>query len=346
MDYSEKQPLSKIRAMKELVLSTSNLAIGYRQKGRGDRVLQQELNLELNQGEITCLLGTNGSGKSTLIRTLAGFQKAMSGDVRFGNRKISEYSPAHFAKKISVVLTEQVFVGNMNVFDMVAYGRAPYTGFLGRLEAKDIRAIENALSQSGIEKLHDRKFLELSDGERQKVMIAKSLAQETPVIFLDEPTAFLDFPSKVEILLLLRNASWQQNKAILLSTHDLNLAIRFADKIWLMGNGKSMQSGIPEDLIMSGQFAGFFDREKTRFNIRSGNFEFEAETIGNINISGNGVAFDWLKNALLRKGYQVNGKEKPMAKIEVLSNNYNFQTESTTRLLGSIAEVLNALKKT
>jgi len=329
--------------MKDVVLHTEKLSIGYHQKGRGQNVLHEGLNLKLNSGEITCLLGPNGSGKSTLIRTLAGFQKAIYGKVFIRENELSTISTDEAAKKISVVLTEQVFVGDMNVFDMVAYGRSPYTGFMGRLSKQDTLAIEKALIETGIENLHDRKYFELSDGERQKVLIAKSLAQQTPIIFLDEPTAFLDFPSKIEILQLLRNASWKQDKAILLSTHDLQLAIRFADKIWLMGKNKAMQAGVPEDLILSGRFAGFFDRDKTKFDIVSGNFEFQAQPIGNIIVKGSGVSYEWLKRALIRKGFQVNGTEKEIAIIEIFNNRFHIISKEGNKKLETIAEVIEIL---
>ncbi len=329
--------------MKDVVLHTEKLSIGYQQKGRGQNVLHQDLNLKLNKGEITCLLGPNGSGKSTLIRTLAGFQKAIDGEVFIEKNKLSKLSTAEAAKKISVVLTEQVFVGNMEVFDMVAYGRSPYTGFLGRLSKQDTLAIEKALIDTGIENLYNRKYFELSDGERQKVLIAKSLAQETPIIFLDEPTAYLDFPSKIEILQLLRNASWKQDKAILLSTHDLQLAIRFADKIWLMGKNKAMQAGIPEDLILSGRFAEFFDRDKTKFDIASGNFEFQAQPIGNIIVKGSGVSYEWLKKALVRKGFQVNGDERAVVTIETIDNHFHIISRGRNKKLETIAEVIEIL---
>jgi len=332
--------------MKDVVLNTKNLSIGYRQNGGLKNVLHKGLNLRLNRGEITCLLGPNGSGKSTLIRTLAGFQKIMDGEVFIQNTELSTITAGEASKKISVVLTEQVFVGNMGVFDMVAYGRSPYTGFLGRLSEKDTLAIEQALKETGIENLHNRKYFELSDGERQKVLIAKSLAQETPIIFLDEPTAFLDFPSKIEILQLLRKASWEQDKAILLSTHDLQLAIRFADKIWLMGNDKAMQAGIPEDLILSGRFAEFFDRDKTKFDISSGNFEFQAQSIGNISVKGEGLTIDWLKKALIRKGYQVNGNTNHFAQIESIENQFEITIDGKHNMVKTIDEVLTKIKKT
>lgn len=331
--------------MKEAVLHTQDLALGYRQKNRETHLLQENVNLKLNRGEITCLLGPNGSGKSTLIRTIAGFQKSIAGKVFIDNENIDNLSAAESATKISVVLTEQTFVGSMSVFDMVAYGRVPFTGFLGRLREKDKQIIEKALIETGIENLYDRRFFELSDGERQKVMIAKSLAQETPIILLDEPTAFLDFPSKIEILQLLRKASWDHNKTILLSTHDLNLAIRFADKVWLMGKEKPLEAGIPEDLILSGKFGEFFDREKTKFDIHTGNFEFRTQHLANIQVSGNSVAYEWLVKALQRKGYRINSEENNVASIKVIDSQFCVTVGKKEFSLGSISEVLSILNE-
>lgn len=331
--------------MKKHVIHTENLAIGYQQKGSKSTKLHSGINLNLNAGEITCLLGPNGSGKSTLIRTLAGFQKSIEGKIFIGERHADEYSPGELAKQISVVLTEQVYVGTMHVFDMVAFGRSPYTGFMGRLGEEDRHLVEKALHDTGIAHLFKRKFTELSDGERQKVMIAKSLAQETPVILLDEPTAFLDFPSKVEILQLLRKAAWEHNKAVLLSTHDINLAIRFADKIWLMGKTDKMVTGIPEDLVLDKKINLFFDRENTRFDLDSGNFEFQTPPKGNLHVEGDGIKYLWLTKALTRKGWEINGSDFPLANIILKNDQFELASKGNVKTSESISEILELLEK-
>lgn len=322
------------------LLHTEKLAIGYQTKKNGELRLHGDINLTLSKGEITCLLGPNGTGKSTLLRTLAGFQKPLSGEIWLGNEELNQIANREISQKISVVLTEQVEVGNMFVFDMVAYGRSPYTGFLGRLSESDRSIVIQALRDTGIEHLHQRRFAELSDGERQKVMIAKSLAQQTDIIFLDEPTAFLDFPSKVEILQLLRKAAWEHNKTILLSTHDLNLAIQFADNIWLMGKDQPLQKGVPEDLILQGHFGDFFDRETIRFDKRSGNFDFEVIHRKNVSVAGEGLLFDWLIRALKRKGYHPEFSGKAQYAVEVKGEKI-FATEGNLqKVFSSIAEIL------
>ena len=197
------------------------------------------MNATLQEGELCCLLGANGAGKSTLLRTLAAFQPPLSGEVLLGQRELTRISSRELSMLVGVVLTERVKPRGVTVRDMVGMGRMPYTNFWGRLTAHDHEQVKVAIEQVGIEALADRQFTTLSDGERQKVMIAKTLAQETPIILLDEPTAFLDFPSKVEMMLLLRRLAHEMGKSIFLSTHDLDLALQTADSLWLLGGMKS-----------------------------------------------------------------------------------------------------------
>ena len=222
----------------------NDLSIGYRSK-QGVRVVAEGLTAQLQRGQLTCLLGENGIGKSTLLRTLAAFQPKLSGSIMIGGRELESYSERELARTIGIVLTEKPDVQQMTVMELVEMGRAPYTGFWGRLNEDDRKACHEAIALIGIEPLKDRMVQTLSDGERQKVMIAKALAQQTPVIFLDEPTAFLDYPSKVDMLLLLRRISREAQKTIFLSTHDLELALQVADTIWLMDKSgkRKVESG-------------------------------------------------------------------------------------------------------
>lgn len=330
--------------MQKAILKTQDLAIGYKHGRGSDTRLHENIGLGLNSGEICCLLGPNGSGKSTLIRTLVGFQQSLGGEVSISGKNINHFSAGELAKKISVVLTEQMEPGIMTVFDMVAFGRSPYTGFLGKLNYKDRNAIVEALEKTGIAALHTRLFAELSDGEKQKVMIAKSLAQQTPLIILDEPAAFLDFPSKIEIMHLLRKTAWDDNKAVLLSTHDLNLALQFADKLWLMGKGVPMRSGLPEDLILAGHLAELFDRDKTRFDLNTGNFEYKTTHIGNVNARGDEIEMVWLRRALARKGYSLNNSNESLACIDFNKDMYQLKQSLNSLYFSTIAEVLNHLK--
>ncbi|OQX75137.1 MAG: hypothetical protein B6D64_12230 [Bacteroidetes bacterium 4484_276] len=330
------------------VLKTYNLSIGYRFNRGEDKILHKHIELELYSGEITCLLGPNGSGKSTLIRTFSGFQPALGGDLFIDAKSISQYKPKELARLLSVVLTEHPNVGNMTVYAMVAFGRSPYTGFLGHLNKTDRGVIEKALTNAGIPELRNRQFHSLSDGEKQKVFIAKSLAQETPLMFLDEPTAFLDFPSKVEILQLLRKTAWDQQKAVLLSTHDLNLALQFADKIWLMGSNKPIVTGVPEDLVLSGKFGSYFDHKNISFDKISGMFTFGAATRRAIIVSGQHVKLDWLRKALQRKGYEVLNAEDTSVHIMIrlTSDQQNFKLKSNglNKIFSNIEDVITTVE--
>ncbi len=208
-------------------------------------------------GELTCLLGENGAGKSTLLRTLAAFQPALKGEISILGKPLAQYGVKELATVIGVVLTERNSVQNMTVEELVGMGRSPYTGFWGRLTPEDHSVVSSAMEMVGITALRGRMVQTLSDGERQKTMIAKALAQETPIIFLDEPTAFLDYPSKVEILHLLHRLSSEAGKTIFLSTHDLELALRVTDRIWLMAKGRGVQIGLPEDFVIEPETGRF-----------------------------------------------------------------------------------------
>ncbi len=205
----------------------SHLDIGY----QAHHKIISNINVDVKSGRLTCLIGANGVGKSTLLKTLAGFLPKLGGEILLNNLSLATLSSKELAHKISVVLTTKPNVQNITAEEMVGMGRSPYTGFFGILGREDKQVVNDAIERVGIMSLKSRVVETLSDGERQKVMIAKALAQQTPVILLDEPTAFLDFPSKADCYRLLRETAHQLDKIILLSTHDLDLAMRFADTI-------------------------------------------------------------------------------------------------------------------
>lgn len=217
---------------KKKMITLKNLVVGY-PDGRHTRQLNHAANEEAHDGMLTCLIGANGAGKSTLLRTIAGFQLPLEGTVLLGGDDVRALSPRQRAERMAVVLTDRPDVMCTTVWEMVATGRAPFTGFWGRLSGKDRNIVTRSLRLVGIEWMADRTVASLSDGERQKVMIAKALAQQTPVILLDEPTAFLDYPSRVEVMQLLLNIAHEEHKTVLLSTHDLDLALHTADRLWL-----------------------------------------------------------------------------------------------------------------
>lgn len=210
-----------------MVISLSQLSVGYSLS----HPVISDINLELRSGQLACLIGENGIGKSTLLKTLTGFLPKLKGSLLLGNRDIESFSQRELARQVSIVLTQKPDVQNLTIEEIIGLGRSPYTGFFGRLRAEDRKVVDDAIATMGIEKLRGRMIQTLSDGERQKVMIAKALAQETPIILLDEPTAFLDFPSKAETFQSLQRMAHEKDKLILLSTHDLELAVRFADSL-------------------------------------------------------------------------------------------------------------------
>lgn len=247
------------------MINIDNLSIGYRVKG-GNKTVAEGLTVSLPEGRLTCLIGYNGAGKSTLLRTLAGFQPKLGGNIYIGGREISDYSGRELSRTVSVVLTSKPDVMNMTVREIVALGRTPYTGYWGTLGDEDRRIVDDSMRQVGIDRLAERMSGTLSDGERQKMMIAKALAQQTPLIILDEPTAFLDYPSKVETMLLLVRLCRETGKTIFMSTHDLELALQTADMLWLMTPGRGIHTGTPHQLADSGDLSEFIERSGIVFH--------------------------------------------------------------------------------
>lgn len=238
-------------------IQLQGVSIGYKTR-QGQKTVVQDINASLRQGELTCLLGRNGAGKSTLLRTLAAFQPALAGSISVDGRPLQSFGAKELAQRIGIVLTERPDVQQMTVWELVAMGRSPYTGFWGRLDSDDHQVVQEAIDMVGIVLLADRLVTTLSDGERQKVMIAKTLAQQTSIIYLDEPTAFLDYPSKVDTLLLLRRICREQHKTVFLSTHDLELALQVADRLWLM-EPERLSIGTPRELADSGVLSHFIE---------------------------------------------------------------------------------------
>ena len=291
--------------MKNETIHIENLSIGY--PGKSDvKVVADGICAGINSGELTCLLGANGVGKSTLLRTLSAFQPKLGGEIRIQGKEIESYTDKQLSRVISVVLTEKCDIRNMSVTELIGLGRSPYTGFWGTLTKEDRQVVERAVALVGIPHLAHRMVHTLSDGERQKVMIAKALAQETPVIYLDEPTAFLDFPSKVEMMQLLHHLSRQTDKTIFLSTHDLELALQIADKIWLMDKANGVTIGTPEDLALNGSLSSFFARKGIVFDLETGLFRVDNEYTMQIRLSGHGQRYAMVRKALQRNGILAN----------------------------------------
>ena len=290
--------------MKETTIRLRDLSIGYPDKHNTKRVAEH-LNASIHSGELTCLLGTNGVGKSTLLRTLSAFQPPLGGNIDLLDRPLSTYDDRQLATVIGVVLTEKSDIRNMTVEELVGLGRSPYTGFWGTLKESDRRIVHEAIARVRIEPLTQRMVHTLSDGERQKVMIAKALAQETPIIFLDEPTAFLDFPSKVEVMQLLHNLTHTLQKTVFMSTHDLELALQIADKIWLMDRTNGIAIGTPEDLSLEGKLSSFFSRKGITYDTETGFFRIDTDYRREIHLHGHGSRYAMVRKALQRNGIRA-----------------------------------------
>jgi len=285
----------------ESTIKTSNLSIGYK-KGKKKSVVLEGINIELCGGELVCLLGVNGSGKSTLIRTISGFQPPLEGSVSINGKELDDYSRLNLAQKISVVLTDRVSGTNLNVYDLVSLGRYPYTNWFVSLSENDQKAIDHAIELAGINDLLQRKIYELSDGQLQKCMIARALAQDGPIMILDEPTTHLDLNNRVEIMRLLRTLAHNQDKTILVATHELDLALQMADSFLLISS-EGILKGMPEDLILSGALDNVFQLKG--YDLKSGRAVFLPTKKLRIVVEGDGYCKLWTKNALERNGFNV-----------------------------------------
>jgi iron complex transport system ATP-binding protein len=298
------------------ILQTHDLAIGY--GGKSSRVVSEHIDLTVRAGELICLIGPNGAGKTTLMRTLAGMQIPLHGQVMLMDDDVHRLPASLLAQRLSVVLTERVNPGLLSAYALVSLGRHPYTNWTGRLTAQDETIVQQSLEAVGAGSLAARLVGELSDGERQKVMIARALAQEPVLMILDEPTAFLDLPRRVEIMQLLRGLAHESGRAILLSTHDLDLALRMSDRIWLMPMLGALQIGAPEDLILSGAFEAAFHAEGVSFDPRTGAFRVNSQAHGYITVIGEGLPVLWTRRALERAGYAITSNGTPaLARVEV-----------------------------
>ena len=323
-----------------MLLQTQSLSIGY-----GKYVVQQQLNLTALPRHLICLLGTNGSGKSTLLRTLAGLQKPLHGNVLINKTSLSKLSNSQCSKIFSLVLTDSIHEENMTVFDLVSLGRFPYTNWIGTLSDKDRDIVLEALEQVNLTKKMHAFLHEISDGEKQRAIIAKALTQDTPLVLLDEPTAHLDLPNRIEIMLLLRKLSVNTQKTFILSTHELDLAIQMADSIWLM-HPNGVDVGIPEDLMLSGKFQEIFGNDSFFFDQRDGHFSIKP-LMGNLQIqlSGEEIPMLWTKHALNRFGIET-VNEAPI-RVESYYNRFLIYktSDSSPKEVSSIEALLEEIQR-
>jgi iron complex transport system ATP-binding protein len=284
-------------------LTTKDLAVGYRSR-RSRRAVLERVNLRAERGDLVCLLGPNGIGKSTLLRTLARMQPALWGSVELAGDDLQSMTGSELARRLGVVLTERVLIDALSARRVVEFGRYPHSGWLGRLADRDLEVVDWAIDAVGARHLAERDFSQLSDGERQRVMVARALAQEPAVLLLDEPTAFLDVPSRVELMALLRKLTRAGRIAVVLSMHDLELALE-QTVVWLVMPGGEIVTGSPEDVMLSGAIAEAFEGRQVRFNVEERGFRWLTGDRGTAHVLGRGPRAAMARAVAEREGYAV-----------------------------------------
>ncbi|MEB3225969.1 MAG: ABC transporter ATP-binding protein [Synechococcus sp.] len=326
------------------LLLTENLAVGYQR-----RSLLQDLNLAIAPGQFVCLVGANGAGKSTLLKTLAGLETPQTGQVWLQDQRIDQLSGIQRAKRLSLVLTERVDVAWMSVTELVGLGRYPYTDWQGRLGSEDHKIVREAIAAVGLTALQHKTLNQISDGERQKAMIARALAQETGLMILDEPTAYLDVPRRVEMMQLLQSLAHQRGRTILMSTHDLELALRSADQLWLITPHQRLVVGTPEELVLQGYVGTTFSNGHFYFDQTSGQFQIQPQRRSPIQFQGQGLVATWTERALVRLGFEPVDVPAPLQlKLQeqptrwLLLGNNGLSLEFST--LGELSDHLQALQ--
>ncbi len=333
----------------EKIIELNNAAIGYKAKSHSVNVVKSDISVYALKGELVALIGGNGVGKSTLLRTIAGFQPSIGGDVLIRGKQVNSYREKELALIMSFVSTEIIRVPNLSVFDLVSLGRFPHTNWFGKLLDEDRYIVEEAIKSVGLQGYENRMVNYISDGERQKAMIARTLAQNTDVIVLDEPTAFLDLSNKYEIVHILHQLASEKGKTILFSTHDLTTAIAESDRIWLMLND-SIGQGSPEDLILKGDFAALFHSEHLFFDQEKGDFRIRKQTRRKAIVHGKGLALDWTIKALERNGFEIlnpkdNTPASVLATIEVADQEWIVNHEDKLTKFNSLLSLCRYLNR-
>jgi len=329
------------------ILSINKGSFGYT-GSRKNKVLMENISSSILKGELVCLLGTNGSGKSTLLKTVMRLIPRLNGSIKVNQKDIEKYNKQKLAATLGYVSTEIIRNEEMTVFELVQLGRYPFTNWMGIQDSEDKRMVKESIEKLGLNGMENRKVSEISDGERQRAMIARTVAQNTELILLDEPSAFLDIPNKYEMASLLRSLC-EQGKTALFSTHDLNLALAFADKLWLI-DGVSLIEGSPEDLILKGEIQKIFKSEKLSFDQLSGNIipsvSFKKEVTVSSDLNDH-VVESWTKKALIRSGFKITNSIDAELSVKISKNNteniWNLHQDHKNLSFRSIYELLDSL---
>jgi iron complex transport system ATP-binding protein len=322
----------------DIVLSTENLSIGYPEHGTP---VLSNLNLSLRKGTLVSFMGPNGIGKTTLLRTLAGLMNPLDGKIWIRNKEIKNYSLNQLAKIIGVVLTDPIQAGSLSVTDLVSMGRYPYTNWFLNFSESDIEKVEQAIYSVQLEGLRNRKINELSDGQMQKVLIARALAQDGEIMILDEPNSHLDLNNRIEIMRILRRMCRQTGKTILVATHELDLALQTSDWLWLATRAGKIIDGIPEDLVLNNAFDEVFDTKG--FDLKTGRVIHEGEQLAEVTLQGTGFMYLWTKNALERTGIQIAESSEIRITINEDLQKWTIQLPQGTKEVNSISELIESI---
>ncbi len=307
------------------MIRLQQLLIGYRQRGHKRKVLSTALNFSASSGEMVAVIGPNGAGKSTLLRTIVRQHEPLEGNIDILGTSWHRYSSRDFARICSFVPTGQPPVSQLSVFEVTAMARYPYTGWGGRLKKDDKQAVAKALARVHLESMRDRLLGELSDGERQRALIARALAQDTPLILLDEPTAFLDIPNRYEVLQMMRRISQEQNKLFIFSSHDLGFILETADKIWLLYPGQAIE-GAPEELLRDHALDTLFRNTDIHYDLHKGlHIPLQQRYHTTIRLTGDEDEIPWVEKALLRAGYPVSHSRTDNGEIHIEARKKNYR---------------------
>lgn len=319
------------------VLESKKLTIGYPNK-----VIAADINLVLEPGTLVCLLGQNGVGKSTLLRTLANLQDPLSGEVCLGGENVSSIDKGELAKQLGIITTDKIGTSNMTVRELVALGRYPYTNWLGKESNTDTAMIEEAISRCKINYIQESKLSAISDGQFQKVMVARALAQDTDVILMDEPTAHLDVVNRVEMFKLLQDIKRDTGKSILISTHELDISMQFSDQLWLMNFNVPLVAGSPEDLGMSGEIDRIFFHDDFKIDLKTGGILIDHKPGLKFSLQGDDSSIYWVSRSLKRCGFELSNDG---VEIKLTSSNDQLIWTLQNRKGSTIAHLMEECAK-
>lgn len=326
-------------------LQLQDVSIGYLHR-KQPIFVQSGLNLSAREGELIALIGPNGCGKSTLLRSIACLQPLLNGKIFIDDKNIRQIPTRQRATLISVVLTDNHPPASFTVRELISVGRDPYTGWFGNLTDADQELVDRSIDMTNLKGFEQRNVNELSDGERQRVFIARALAQDTSVILLDEPTSHLDLPNRIRILLLLQKLARDTKKIILLSTHEIETAMQVADKIWLLDKSHRVITGTPEDMVLTGKIDDVFKNPSYEFDKEYGSFVVKKlldKTIATHVNRPDGLMARWTTKALSRKGFRIDNQAPVELTINDETQSWTIRKGNLTVTAHSIDDMLQQL---